>query len=833
MPSSRIFSRPFSGRTPFVAAATAALVTALAVPSAGAVAVAPAPPSTPSPAAGYVGGQAALDQLGDSLPQVARDNGMSAATLRSTLLNDPTLTVDSSGELAYFEHAAPDDLLDAAQASADDGSGTAAATAEQAFSLASLPGADLTIYLDFDGNVTEGTSWNSGALIDSPPYSTDADPAFSSTELDRIVASWEIVAEDFAPWGVNVTTIDPGAEALRRSSSTDTQYGVRVVVTDDTWANCGCGGIAYIGSFMDSLDEPVWVYNTSLRGVAEAASHEVGHSLLLAHDGVEGGSSYYTGHGTGETSWAPIMGASYYNSTTQWSLQEYPGANNTGAAGNYNRGADDVALLSFPPTGNDLRLRADDHGDTSVDATAVTSGEANSGIIGTREDTDAFSFTTSGGNVTLAANPLTAPTANLDLSLTVVDSSGTEVAVVDQPEAHAASFSGSLAAGTYTAVLDGVGAGDPTVSPPTGYTDYASLGQYTFTATFESTPNPDTTPPAAPTGLTATLTSGDVDLTWSANTEADLAGYALKRASSTAGPFTTIDTLGASATSATDTNPMSGLNVYVLTASDTSGNESAASSSASVTITSTPTSFATGDTAVSGIVSGSYTATQAADGVSQSITEVSSGGKPSNRYDTLEHQWSIPATTGAQSLTIVATSTDAGDADTGFRVDVSTDGQSWTPVTTFTGSIDANYPIGTPTGTVLVRVVDTDSSAGALSPDTVSVDLLRLDGGPVVEATNAVVSDFTVGQQGAGRGSTYGTVSVTITNDLGQPVAGATVDIAFSGDFSDTVTLTTNSSGSASYTTTTALRKPSFSACITDVNAGTLTYLGGTVCRAG
>lgn len=43
--------------------------------------------------------------------------------------------------------------------------------------FSSLPGANHTIYLDFDGHVTTGTSWNSGATINSPAYSSDADTA--------------------------------------------------------------------------------------------------------------------------------------------------------------------------------------------------------------------------------------------------------------------------------------------------------------------------------------------------------------------------------------------------------------------------------------------------------------------------------------------------------------------------------------------------------------------------------------------------------------------------------------------------------------------------------
>ena len=95
------------------------------------------------------------------------------------------------------------------------------------FQLASLPGADKTIYLDFDGHTTIGTSWNSAygiSTIVSPAYSTDSNyDTWSTAELQVIRDTWKVVAEDFAPWNVNVTTIDPGTEALRRSGGGDTQ----------------------------------------------------------------------------------------------------------------------------------------------------------------------------------------------------------------------------------------------------------------------------------------------------------------------------------------------------------------------------------------------------------------------------------------------------------------------------------------------------------------------------------------------------------------------------------------------------------------------------------
>lgn len=62
---------------------------------------------------------------------------------------------------------------------------TPLAALDQTFLLHSNPGASKTIYLDFNGHSTSGTSWNNstmGSSFYSPAYSTDADAStFSST----------------------------------------------------------------------------------------------------------------------------------------------------------------------------------------------------------------------------------------------------------------------------------------------------------------------------------------------------------------------------------------------------------------------------------------------------------------------------------------------------------------------------------------------------------------------------------------------------------------------------------------------------------------------------
>ena len=282
------------------------------------------------------------------------------------------------------------------------GSSSPAALADT-FLLHSLPNADHTIYLDFDGHVTEGTTWNAASGISSivsPAY----DPAgngsgFSDSELAQIQGIWKRVAEDFSSFEINVTTEDPGAAALSKAGGSDTQWGSRVVVTED-WDNCGCGGFAYLTSFNDSVDEPVFVFNTSAIGVSAAATHEVGHALGLSHDGTTAGAAYYGGHGSGEVAWGPIMGSGYSTNMTTWDAGEYYQANNS---------ENDWQIIT---TNNGFGFRSDDHGGTIGTASTLENEGANAnnanlvdvsgfGVISQAADQDWFAFETGEGQINL------------------------------------------------------------------------------------------------------------------------------------------------------------------------------------------------------------------------------------------------------------------------------------------------------------------------------------------------------------------------------------------------------------------------------------------------
>ena len=118
----------------------------------------------------------------------------------------------------------------------------------------------------------------------------------------------------------------------------------------------------------------------------------------------------------------------------------------------------------------------------------------------------------------------------------------------------------------------------------------------------------DTTPPAIPTGLAAVPGSGSVTLSWTANTEPDLAGYNVYRGASLLNGAAPV-----SGTSFSDTGLTNGTTyTYTITAVDTSGNASVQSPPVSATPvggSSDPVLITAGDIAGCSWTSDSTTAT--------------------------------------------------------------------------------------------------------------------------------------------------------------------------------------------------------------------------------
>ena len=442
-------------------------------------------------------GEQAIQALADKLPEVAAWYGTTPQQFTTMLRQDLTAWIDTEGRLFFIEEFPEEVAMD--ESSTPE---AAPFSYDQTFKLHSRSGSNRVIFLDFDGHTTTGRWWNSsyGDPIISPAYSMDGDrTSFSNTELDRIQNAWQLVAEDFAPFDVDVTTEDPGQDAITRSSSSDDRYGTRVVMTVDDFAGCGCGGFAYVGIFdyVGDSGKPAFVFNVSLKGMTEAISHEVGHNLGLWHDGVTGGASYYTGHGSGATGWAPIMGVGYYRELVQWSKGEYSNANQT---------QDDIQVIQ----NNGALLMADDHGNDQANASAlnettdgVTVTLSGSGFIERRTDIDFFKFTSGNGDISITIDP--APfSPNLDILAELYDSNGILIATSNPVDGLSASINETaLPAGEYFISIDGIGKGDPL---GTGYTDYASLGQYSISG---SIPEPGSVVPVTWVDTVGVTVSGN------------------------------------------------------------------------------------------------------------------------------------------------------------------------------------------------------------------------------------------------------------------------------------------------------------------------------------
>jgi hypothetical protein len=323
-----------------------------------------------------------------------------------------------------------------------------------------------------------------------------------------------LVAEDYAAFDVDVTTEDPGADAIYRNGYYDVNYGARAVISgfNNPIANsCECGGVAYVGVFDLDRDEysgitdltPAWAWaeaGMSGKIIADIVSHEVGHNLGLSHDGLAtryngeptGNDYYYMGAGF----WAPIMGAGYNRPITHWA-RFYRG-NGSGGNNLYSSNTeDDYLVMQY----YGLDLRADDSGDSRATATSIPVATPRTGVIEDPADIDYYSFIATGAAHTVT---VTSPalTPNLDVLLTVVSSTGTEIArsnpAIAWPGGNTVNGMGATVTinttvgSRYFVGIEGTASNPPGIAD---HVDYGSIGEYilditTATATFTTTPTP-------------------------------------------------------------------------------------------------------------------------------------------------------------------------------------------------------------------------------------------------------------------------------------------------------------------------------------------------------
>lgn len=387
----------------------------------------------------------------DTLDDVAAEAGVEPDELVDELSEDPTLFLTDRGLVGYADRRPLNDTTA--------GSQPLVAPVEVA-SLSSKPGAGRTIFLDFDGHETSDSAWAApGTTIVSAPSGVSGATVFEV---------WQRVSEDYLPFDVNVTTVDPGPDALSRTGPTDSAYGVRVVISPTYFGPFGPGtlGVAITvpASFVAEVDRPAFVFAsgaTPVKTIAEAVSHETGHTFGLAHDAVPG-QDYYDGHG----GWAPIMGRSIDPATpvSQWSKGEYAGATNQ---------EDDLSKIA-----GYVGYRPDDHGGTTCTSTVVGRTSTTAGVIGATNDRDVFAVDVGSGtlSVTVRPPPGTGGWSNLLAKVTVRNGLGTVVAAGAPTTASSwsASTSATVPAGRYAIEVTPIG----WKTASDGFTTYGSLGAY-------------------------------------------------------------------------------------------------------------------------------------------------------------------------------------------------------------------------------------------------------------------------------------------------------------------------------------------------------------------
>lgn len=339
--------------------------------------------------------------------------------------------------------------------------------------LESKPGSNYVIFLDFDGAIVSGTSWNSS-------YTSGAAITASASSQNNagITLAWKMVAEDFRPFDLNITT----DSAVYNSAAAGKRMWV-IITPTSSWFGAA-GGVAYLNSFTWTSKTPCWCFENYLaytsEYIAECISHEGGHTLSLIHQSQYNTSCVKTqeynpgtGTGFGQVGWAPIMGVGYYTNVTSF----YNGFSSTNCSTRQNDWAE---LL----TNNGFGLRTDDYGNTIGSAvTLPITGTTydTSGIIADSNDVDIFKIAIpSTATISITAKPFNVGAsnykANLDIRLEIQNSSGTVLYSHDPATSLDAFLSSiSLSSGNYYIVVDGVGSAY--------YTDYASVGKYALNIT--------------------------------------------------------------------------------------------------------------------------------------------------------------------------------------------------------------------------------------------------------------------------------------------------------------------------------------------------------------
>ncbi|MFT7618273.1 MAG: PKD repeat protein [Planctomycetota bacterium] len=258
-----------------------------------------------------------------------------------------------------------------------------------------------------------------------------------------------------------------------------------------------------------------------------------------------------------------------------------------------------------------------------------------------------------------------------------------------------------------------------TLTGPSGSDVHTKLGYVTTSAPL---------PPAAPSALNANPTSSSaIDIGWSDNS-GDEDGFNIERSADGVN-FSSHDSTGANTSSYSDVGLAENTTYwYRVEAFNASGSSGYSNSANATTLMAGAIDYlTTSEIGGQGTVTGSYLDTHVDDNVTQSIQERLSGGKPARRHSYLNHTWTFNvAPAGSLTFMVRAWHSVSNDSDD-FAFEWSSDNVSFSSMVVATATSDAAIQLSFSlpnnlSGTVYVRVIDTNQSQGNQGLDFVFID---------------------------------------------------------------------------------------------------------------
>ena len=263
------------------------------------------------------------------------------------------------------------------------------------------PGAADTLYLDFDGH----SATDAWGTYNIPAYDLNGNPSeWTPAERLAIQNVWQVVADDFSPFNINVTTsyagsYSPDATAYRMviGNSDGSQFslpaGTGGVAFNNSYASLGPSaktGFVFANNFHD---DPA----AGISGQITASAIEMGNTAAQEF-GLALGLKRYGG---ANPQLQAIMQATDFGlNRERWT------SGNTSTNDPPVVFQDDVSVIASPT--NTLGYRADDNGNTRASATVLSPvGDTyiTSGVIEQTSDVDFFRFTASGDTTITVSIP--------------------------------------------------------------------------------------------------------------------------------------------------------------------------------------------------------------------------------------------------------------------------------------------------------------------------------------------------------------------------------------------------------------------------------------------